>query len=66
MCSNTSNAASNEASGSDVQIQPEGTSHKRKTRDKVRKVQELFVLQGTNQSNEVCHSRSFLGPQIDV
>jgi len=51
----SSNAASNEASGSDVQILPEGTSHKRKTRDNV-----LFTPQGANQANEVCHPTSCL------
>ena len=61
----SSNAASHEASGSDVQIQPDGTSHKRKTRDNVRKVQELFTPQGANQANEVCRS-SCLGPKIDT
>ena len=63
--SNASNAAANEASGSDVQIRPEGASNKRKTCDNVRKVQGLFILQGSNQANEVCHwHSSCLGPQI--
>jgi len=48
-----------------VQIQPEGASYKRKTRDNVRKVQELFTPQGANHTNKVCPS-SCLGPKINA
>lgn len=63
--SNAGNAARNEGSGPDVQIQPEGASHKQKTHNTVRKVYGLWITVGGNQANEVCHS-SCLGPKFDT